>query len=149
MPIGLHPDSDKRPILPAGRYGTGGEAEATSISARKVPGENSTGYFVDVNVQVDHPTQGRIFIHTQPFGPFNTQMGEGAGSMAKAVMSGLGLNPAQVQFADEPDDKGNHALIGPNPCPCKVVVDVNLDTYKNKQGEQVERNSIKGLGRLA
>lgn len=147
MPIGINPDSDKPAILQAGQYGLGGEAELTAIVARKVP--NGDGYYVDFNVQVDTPDMGRLFVHSQPFGPFHTQTGRSAqASFAKAFMVAIGLDP-MATFADEPDDKENHALLGPNPCPMKVVIDVTYDTYTDKKsGETKARNGIKSITKL-
>lgn len=149
MPLGINPDSDKPAVLPAGQVGLGGEASLVSICARKVPGENSEGYYVDFNVQVDTPDMGRLFLHSQPFGDFHTQTGRTmTPSFAKAFLASVGVSPESVQFADEPDDKGNYALLGQNPCPMKVVVDVALDTYKDKQGNTKSRNGIKSIARL-
>jgi hypothetical protein len=154
MPLSIQPDSDKPAILPEGQVGLGGEAELISITARKVPLKKDAPeqevadapYFVDFAVQVDTPDLGRLFVHSDPYGPNNTQMSRNAqGSMAKPFAAGVGLDAGQMTFADEADDKGNHALIGPNPCPCKVVVGV---TVRKGKGENADRNGIKSLARL-
>jgi len=150
MPIGIGPDSDKRPLLAEGVVGKGGEAELKSISARALPGANNAGlYYIDFEVQVDDPQQGRLFVHSAAFGAFNAQTADGSKSINKVLLAGVGLDWRTVQFADEADERGNHALLGPNPCPCKVVVDVGVDRYK-KKGSDVENESnfIKSIARL-
>lgn len=142
MPISLHPDSDKKPLLPAGRYGLGGEAELTRIALRKA----GDVHYISFNCQIDDPSQGRVFADSAAYGQHNTQVGPGAASLAKTLLANLGLNPAEVTFADEADENGNHALLGPNPCPCKVVVDLVVQTNR-KTGE--ERNQLANIGRLA
>lgn len=144
MPIGVDPDSDKRPLLPEGEYGFGGEATLLAIVARPVPGDRNEGlYYMDLNVQVDDAEQGRVFLHTTPFGAHNTQLGKGAGSIAKVLLASLGL-PADTQFEDAPDEKGNHQLQGPSPAGSKVVVGVAVEKYK-KNGVEQSQNVVKSI----
>lgn len=143
MPISLHPDCDKKAILPAGRYGLGGEAELTRITLRKA---GDTRY-VSFNVQIDDPNLGRVFAESSPWGQHHTGIDKSTTpSLVKVFLANLGLDPNTTNFADESDENGNYALLGPNPCPCKVVVD--LTVYHNKKSGE-ERNQLANIARLA
>ena len=65
-------------------------------------------------------------------------------TVCAACRDSLGLHDA-----DEADERGNHALLGPNPCPCKVVADIGVDRYKKKGSDvENENNFIKSIARL-
>ena len=152
MALKVSPDAERKPLLPDGEYGLGGEAVLNKIVARGVPTKQADGkwepstteFYIDFGVQVDDPTEGRVFVNSSPFGKFNTCMGDNTGSAAPLWLANLGMNVSTIEFTDEPDDKGNHALLGADPCPLKVVVNVALE--KRKDGTQA--NGMKGLALL-
>jgi hypothetical protein len=146
----VDPQSGDRVLYPDGRYGDGGEAQLQSIRARPMPGDSNAGkYYVSFPTVIDHPEYGRLITDVQAIGPTHTQMEKGTGSCANQFLANVGLNADMVEFSDEPDDAGNHPLEGPNPCPMKVIVDIGINTYKDKKtGEKVSRNFIKGIAAL-
>jgi hypothetical protein len=156
MGMKVAPDADRKPLLKEGEYGLGGEAVLNSIKARGVMEKqpdgswaaSTTDFYIDFGVQVDDADQGRVFLNTGGMGKFHTRMASSSGSMAPLFLANLGLNSATVEFDENADEKGNHALLGENPCPMKVVVTVAVDKYKDKSGEQVEKNSIKSIAAL-
>ena len=152
MALKVSPDAERKPLLQTGEYGLSGEAVLNKIVARGVPTKQADGsweastteFYIDFGVQVDDPAEGRVFINSSPFGKFNTCMKENTGSIAPIWLANLGLNVSTIEFADEPDDKGNHPLLGDDPCPLKVVV--NVGVQKRKGGD--EQNELKGLALL-
>jgi hypothetical protein len=146
MALKVSPTAGNKPVLAEGEYGAGGEAELTRIVARQVPvkaGNPPSGeYFCSFNGHVDDPNMGRVFFQSEPFGKFKTTMAQNSGSVLPTFLSQLGLSADAIEFADEADENGNHALLGPNPCPMKVVVRLGLD----RNGD---RNVIQNIMRLA
>lgn len=149
----VSPGAAHKSQLPDGQYGLGGEATLNKIVARGVPVKDAGGkwspstseFYIDFGVQVDDPNEGRVFLNSSPFGKFNTCMKDNSGSIAPIWLANLGLNVSTIEFADDPDDKGNYVLVGVDPCPMKVVVDVVVE--KRKDG--TTQNGIKGLAVLA
>lgn len=152
MGLKVSPNAERKPMLPEGEFGLGGEAQLNKIVARGVPTKQADGtwspsaeeFYIDFSVQVDDPSEGRVFLNSSPFGKFNTCMADNSGSVAAIWLANLGLNVSTVEFADDADDKGNHGLLGEDPCPMKVVVNVAVE--KRKDG--TTNNGIKGLALL-
>lgn len=147
MVLGIDPNSDKRPILPEGVYGNGGEAELTRISAQIVPKSDPPAYYVAFNVKVSHEGSTQ-FVEGNAFDPANTRIGGNAGSVVKTFCAQLGLNPDTIQFDEQPEDPDatvkRYPMLGADPCPMKVIVDVGTNTWKDKATkEEKSRNFIK------
>lgn len=135
-PLTFADDSDVLAILDTGEYGGSGEAELLSITARPLPGENPDNkgkFYADICAAVEHPDFGRCFVHTQPFGKFNCQLGSKAGSKGKMFMAQLGVTDPQFEDPDTAEDPDNLKLIGEDLGGTKVIVQVQKRTWKDKQ----------------
>lgn len=145
MPLTFDDDAGKEQILETGEYGANEDANILSIVARNVPGDQEKNpnlkgvFYEDICVVVEHPDMGRVFVHTSPYGRNNTQLGENTGSKGPTFNAQLGIG--SPEFADEPDEKGNHALIGESMENVPVIVQVK----KNIGKDGVARNEIANI----
>lgn len=149
MALGIDPNADKRPILPEGTYGEQGEVELTRICAQQVPKSDPPQHYVAFTVKVSSP-EGVQFIDGNAFDPCNTRIGPNTGSVVRSFAAQLGLNADDLQFDEQPEDMEatvkRHALLGHDPCPMKVIVDIGLNTWKDKATrEERSRNFIKNI----
>lgn len=150
MPIQIDPNSDKKPLLPEGRYGEQGEAELMGLHIQHP--YNEEGFFLPMPVRVSHPEFGTIFVEfsgkdgKQP----NTRLGVNQNSVVKTMVANIGLNADQLSWSDTPEDPEarvkRYPLLGADPCPLKVIVDVGVMTWKDRDTkEEKSRNYLKAI----
>lgn len=143
------PDAAEESFLDEGTYGVEGEARCFNVVARPIKGDSNKGqFYVDMPCRVDHPERGRVWVRVDPYSAFHTNLRPKSGSVAGEFLAGIGLSVDTARFSRTPDEKGNHPLIGANPCGeqgMKVEINVGLREYTDKSGKKRKSNYLKSI----